>query len=303
MRVLVTGGTGLVGSNLVLRLIHDGHEVLITGHEAEESLPGFRGKYLQPSFLGLDWEAIGKVDAVFHEAAINDTENMDKREMMRANVDSSAALFDYVIKNGCCRIVYASSTAIYGDGPAPYKEDQQLRPLNPYAESKKMLEEKAAEFAAKYPEVKIVGLRYCNIYGPGESHKGKRATMIYQLAQQMKNRNPRLFKNGEQKRDYIYVKDVVKANLLALEAKESCVVNCGTGKATTFNDLVMILNSVLGLDRKPVYFDNPLGPRYQNHTECDMSLAKEKLGFVPDYNIESGIDDYYRSGRLVPRVI
>ncbi|MDP2598971.1 MAG: NAD-dependent epimerase/dehydratase family protein [Candidatus Liptonbacteria bacterium] len=298
MRILVTGGTGLVGYNLVSRLMKDGHDVLITGHDAEQKIPGFKGKYLQPSFLGLDWDAIGKVDAVFHEAAINDTENMDAREMMRANLDSSAALFEYVIKNGCKRIVYASSTAIYGNGPVPYKEDQPLDPMNPYAESKKLMEEKAWAIASAHPDVRIIGLRYCNIYGPGESHKGKRATMIYQLAQQMKTKNPRLFKDGEQKRDYIYVKDVVSANICALTAKENCVVNCGSGKATTFNKLVDILNKVMNTNRTPEYFENPIASRYQSYTECDMLLAKEKIGFVPEFNIEKGIADYAKTGML-----
>src|SRR5258708_37049858 len=110
--------------------------------------------------------------------------------------------------------------------------------------------------------------------------------MIYQLAQQMKKGNPRLFRGGEQKREHIYVKDVVKANMCAMNAKEGCIVNCGYGKAVSFNDLVKIFNSVMGLNRAPEYFENPLGNRYQSYTECDMSLAKEKLGFAPEYDIE-----------------
>ncbi len=297
MKILVTGGTGLIGFNLVSRLMADGHEVLITGHDTEQKIPGFHGKYLQPSFLGLDWDAIGKVDVVFHEAAINDTELLDAREMMRANVDSSLALFEYAAKNGCRKVVYASSTAVYGGEPAPYREGATpLKPLNPYGESKKILEEKATAFAKAHPEIVIVGLRYCNVYGSGESHKGKRASMVYQLARQMKTRNPRLFTHGEQKRDYIYIKDAVKANLLAIKVNESCIVNCGSGKATTFNKLVQILNKVMNTNRVPEYFDNPIADRYQSYTECDMSLAKAKIGFAPEYDIEKGIADYMKSG-------
>ena len=105
MRILVTGGTGFIGSNIALELIRQGHEVLITGTDAEQKIPGFKGKYLQPNFLGLDWDSIGKLDAVFHEAAINDTTNLDEREMMRANTDSAMALFQNAIKNGCKKIV------------------------------------------------------------------------------------------------------------------------------------------------------------------------------------------------------
>jgi ADP-L-glycero-D-manno-heptose 6-epimerase len=296
MKILVTGGTGLVGSNIVKELLKGGHDILITGHDAEQKIPGFTGKYLQTDFVGIDWDAIGHVDVLFHEAAINDTQLLDEREMMRANVDSSMALFEYVVKNGCKKIVYASSTAVYGAALAPYHENDPLNPLNPYAHSKKILEEKTAAFAAMHPDVVFVGLRYCNVYGPGESHKGKRASMIYQLANQMKAGNPRLFEHGEQKRDYIYVKDVVRANMLASEAKKSCVVNCGSGQATSFNDLVKILNNVLHTNRQPEYFKNPIADRYQNHTECDMSLAKEKIGFVPEFDIEKGIIEYAKNG-------
>ncbi len=299
MRILVTGGTGFIGSNLALQLVELGHEVLITGNDAEQKLPGFKGKYLQPSLLGIDWEAIGTLDAVFHEAAINDTTLQDEREMMRANVDASLALFEYAAAHGCKKIVYASSTAVYGGTPAPYREDRGLEPLNPYGLSKKILDEKAMAFASTHPGVSITGLRYCNVYGPRESHKGPRASMVYQLAKQMTKGNPRIFKYGEQKRDYIYVKDVIRANLLALNVEESYIVNCGTSMSTTFNNLITILNKALGLHRVPEYIDNPYVDRYQNFTECDMTQAKEKLGFVPEYGLEEGIIDYYKSGFLV----
>jgi ADP-L-glycero-D-manno-heptose 6-epimerase len=299
MKILVTGGTGFIGSNIAFELMARGHEVLITGNDAEQKLPVIKGKYLQPGLLGLDWDAVGDIDAVFHEAAINDTTLLDEREMMRANTDASMALFEYAAAHGCRNIVYASSTAVYGATPAPYIEDKGLAPLNPYGASKLALDQKAMAFAASRPEIKIVGLRYCNVYGPHESHKGARASMIRQLAKQMINGNPRMFKAGEQKRDYIYVKDVVKANMLALEARESCVVNCGSGTATAFNDIVAILNNVMGLARVAEYIDNPYEDRYQNFTQCDMNRAKEKIGFVPEYTLERGIKDYYESGFLV----
>lgn len=90
--------------------------------------------------------------------------------------------------------------------------------------------------------------------------------------------------------------DVVRANLLALEARESCIVNCGSGRATSFNDIIKILNRTLGVNRTPEYIENPYADRYQSFTQCDMSLAKEKLGFVPEFDVEKGIADYYRNG-------
>ncbi|MBI2662863.1 NAD-dependent epimerase/dehydratase family protein [Candidatus Woesearchaeota archaeon] len=302
MKALVTGGTGFIGSNIAIELINQGSEVIITGNDTEQKIPNFKGKLLQPSFVGIDWDAIGKIDVLFHEAAINDTQFMDKSEMFRANVKSSKKLFEYVIKQGCKHIVFATSTATYGNQPAPYIEGKTKQiPINPYSESKIKMEKIALKLAKEYPDVKIVGLRYCNVYGPRENHKGKRSTMIYQLAQQMLNGNPKIFKHGEQKRDYIYVKDVVKANLLAAKSEKSCILNCGSGKATTFNNIIKELNKVMGLNKQPEYIENPCGENYQSYTECDMTLAKELIGFIPEYTFEKGLQDYYNSGFLIKK--
>jgi len=295
MRVLVTGGTGFIGSNLALELISHGHEVIITGHDSEQKVPGV-AKYMQPGFNGIDWDSLGKLDVVFHQAAINDTTNLDAKEMFRANVDASLELFHKVIANGCQKIVYASSCATYGDVPAPYKEDGPVNPLNPYGESKVELDKQAMALAQEHPEVTIIGLRYSNVYGPREDHKCHRMSMVTQLANQMVKGDPRLFEFGEQLRDFVYVKDAVQANLCAMKATESCVVNCGSGRAVSFNFIVETLNKVLGVDRKPVWIENPYADRYQIHTECDMSKAREKIGFVPAYSVEEGIKDYYSSG-------
>ncbi len=315
MRILVTGGTGFIGSNLVVKLIEASHNLVITGHDAEQKVPNFKGKYISGDLGSINWKAAGEIDILFHQAANNATTVLDRNEMFRVNVNASRKLFEYVVEHGCKKIVYASSTAVYGDVSPPYKENGPFHPLNPYAESKLALDEFAMDFAKTHstrsinswqagsgqanPGVTVVGLRYCNVYGPRENHKGMRASMIYQLAQQMKTGNPKIFKNGEQKRDYIYVADVVRANLLALAAKESCIVNCGNGRATSFNDIIKILNKTLGLNRKTEYINNPYADRYQSFTLCDMSLAKEKLGFVPEFDIEKGIADYCKSGFLV----
>ena len=301
MKCLVTGGTGFIGSNIVLHLLQQGYDVIITGHDAEQQLPGFKGKYLQPSLIGIDWNEIGNIDVLFHKAAINNTRSTDRGEMLRANLESSKRLFSHVVEGGCKRIVYASSTAVYGRLPAPYEEPGPFDLNTPYAESKKLLDDFAMQFAEERPEVTVVGLRYCNVYGPRENHKAKRASMVYQLAQQMVRGIPKLFKYGEQKRDYIYISDVVKMNMLATKTHESCVVNCGYGKAVTFNELVDILNETLGTTREPEYIDNPYEGNYQDHTECDMGVAKEKLGFVPEFDIRAGIKNYYESGFLVER--
>jgi ADP-L-glycero-D-manno-heptose 6-epimerase len=301
IRALVTGGTGFIGSAITERLLRDGHEVWITGRSGEQQPHGLEGRIL-PTFTSLEWARLGTVDALFHHAAISaDDPRFSRDEVLRVNLEASKALFQEAVMHGCRRIIYASSTAAYGDAPAPFREDGPLRPISPYGESKKLLDEWAMPFARRHPGLTVVGFRYCNVYGPGEGHKGRWASMPYQLAQQMLAGNPKLFRWGEQKRDHIYIKDVVAANMAALQAAESCVLNCGSGKATSFNALVGILNEALGTDRKPEYIENPRPGSYQSHTECDMTLAREKLGFTPQYDLRAGIRDYTESGALVPR--
>lgn len=302
LRCMVTGGTGLIGSHLVRHLVKIGHEVIITGHEAEQALPFFEGVRIFPSLTGIDWKRIGVINVLFHQAALNNTRFLDRHEMLRVNVEDSKALFRHVIERGCRQIVFASSTAVYGRNPAPYHETDACDLNTPYAESKKSIEDFAMHLAQEHPTVTIVGLRYSNVYGPGEEHKRQRASMIYQCAQQMKYGDPKLFKYGEQKRDYIYVKDVVRANMLAASAMTSCILNCGTGHPTTFNRLIEILNEVFGCKRHPEYIDNPYAGNYQEHTECDMTLAQKQLGFTPHYSIEDGIEDYFKIGCMMQPV-
>ncbi len=297
MRILVTGGSGFLGSNIALALEAQGHEVIITATMYEQPLPEFTGKRLYLSPIGINWSAIGEIDALVHQGAISDTRIYDREEMFRANVETSKKFFEYAAAHGAKYIAYASSCATYGKLPAPFKESGGVAPTNPYGESKVAQDEFAMEFAKAHPEIRVVGLKYSNVYGPRENHKGKASTMIYQFAQQMKVGNPKMFKWGEHKRDYIYVKDVVAANMLALTPGESCVVNCGSGVATLFTDLVSLLNKTLGTSREPEYIDNPFAD-YQAHTECDMSLAHEKLSFVPQFDIEKGIADYFATGFL-----
>src|SRR5207253_6667876 len=150
--------------------------------------------------------------------------------MMRNNVETFRALLDLAVETKA-RVVWASSCSVYGRGAVPMKESQPPDPLNVYAFSKLCMERLAKQYESRLSHP-IVGLRYSNVYGPGEDHKGKLASMIHQLAQQMRaGKRPRIFKSGEQRRDFVYIDDVVQANARALAAREAGIYNAGAGQS------------------------------------------------------------------------
>jgi ADP-L-glycero-D-manno-heptose 6-epimerase len=304
--ILVTGGAGFIGSNLVLELQARYPEAWITVLDDFRSgdfknLEGFRGDVVAADVSRLDWRAQfgGEPwDAVFHLASITDTTEHNQLLQIHDNVEGFRRLLEYV-KPARTPVVYATSAATYGIGSGINRLGDPQKPANVYAFSKVVLERLAARYSALHPGWKITGLRYFNVYGPGEAHKGVPASMIYHLAQQMKSgRNPRLFKYGEQKRDFVYVKDIVSYTIAALGAGRSPVYNAGSGEARPFNDIVAILNRLLGLKAEVEYIDNPFA-FYQPHTEADISLTKAELGVSPAYSLEAGIEDYFKSGKLV----
>lgn len=305
--ILVTGGAGFIGSNLVLELQSRFSEAEITVIDdfrsgSFKNLQSFRGDVVAANIASLDWQKqFGRPvwDAIFHLACITDTTEHDQKLQTHDNVEGFRNLLEFV-RSKQTPLVYASSAATYGITSGVNTEKSPLAPANVYAFSKMICENLARRYTAKHPKWKMIGLRYFNVYGSREAHKGVPASMIYHLAQQMsEGKRPRLFKFGEQKRDFVYVKDIVNYTIAAMKAKiRSGVFNAGTGIPRAFNDIVSILNSLLGAKLEPDYFDNPY-PFYQSHTEASMELTKRALGVKPQYSLEQGIKDYFNSGFLV----
>ncbi len=296
---LVTGGAGFIGSNLVLALQERHPEARLTViddfHSGDfKNLRGYRGDFIAVDLAALDWAAqFGeeKFDGIFHLASITDTTVHDQFPQVHDNVESFRRLLRFARPNRT-RIVYASSAATYGAASGVNLETHEAAPANVYAFSKVIMDNLARRAVADDPEWKIVGLRYFNVYGPREAHKGMPASMILHLSQQMKEgKRPRIFKHGEQKRDFVYVKDIVQGTLRALEAKESGIYNLGSGQARSFNELIAILNQSLGMNYEPEYFDNPHA-HYQPHTEADLTRVREALGYEPKFPLEAGVADY-----------
>ena len=300
MRALVTGGAGFIGSNLAKRLAADGHDVVVmddfsSGHFT--NLIDFPGDVVTTDVARgiqiIEWE---RFDVIFHQASITDTTVHDQARMMFNNVEGFRNVLDFA-ESGRARVVWASSCSTYGQGPVPMKESQPPNPLNVYAYSKLAMERLAMDYAPQLAHP-IVGLKYSNVYGPGEAHKGKFASMVYQLAKQMREgKRPRIFKAGEQKRDFVSVWDVVQANLNALNAKESGSFNAGAGASWSFNELVAELNRALKTNLEPDYFENPYSCT-QDWTETDMTEARRVLGYQPQHDLRKGVEAYLESGKL-----
>jgi len=330
LRYLVTGGAGFIGANLVAELVrrYPGADVTVLDDCSSGSFTNlveaceragvgpFAGRFLPVGLADVDPDEMIDAlepDAVFHLAAITDTTVGDERHMLEENTSSFPGILHACVERHV-RLVYASSAATYGTPSqalqrVPFPEEAAGAPNNVYGFSKWMMEQEhqrlVREDGPESARASIVGLRYFNVYGPGESRKGRMASMAYQLAQQMlAGGRPRLFKGGEQARDQVHVDDVVACTLAAAGLGPrpiitSGVYNLGSGRATTFNEIANAVRVGLGLtgeDRPTEYFDMPPDIRefYQDYTCADMSAALRGLGFEPAVDPLEGIAAYAR---------
>jgi ADP-L-glycero-D-manno-heptose 6-epimerase len=317
--IIVTGAAGFIGSCLVGYLNRKGYQniIIVDKFDYEEKQPNFIDKKIYARverdelFSWLKKNRL-KVDFVFHLGARTDTTEFDYSIHQELNVDYSKAIWEYCTKYEI-PLVYASSAATYGSGELGYSDShevvQKLEPLNPYGISKNEFDKWALKQTSAPPH--WAGLKFFNVYGPNEYHKGRMASVVFHAFNQVQQyekvrlfRSHRAdFKDGEQLRDFIYADDVISVCYWFMQefTRQSSVAsglyNLGTGKARSFNDLVTAIFTAL--DKKPVieYFDTPMDIRdkYQYFTEADMNKLK-KAGYNENfYSLEDGVGTYVKN--------
>lgn len=318
--IIVTGAAGFIGSCLVSKLNQSGFNNLIlvddfTKLEKKHNLEGkiFQEKVERGVFE--NWLEVhsDQVDFIFHIGARTDTTEFDKNIFDELNVNYSKMIWGYCVKQNI-PIVYASSAATYGLGEFGYEDNHEviskLKPLNPYGDSKNdfdiwaLAEEKKPPFWA--------GLKFFNVYGPNEYHKGRMASVIFHTFNQIKanggmklfrSHNPN-YKDGCQLRDFVYVKDVVNVCLFLMQSKpNSGIYNLGSGKARTFLDLATNTFNALKVDANIDFIDTPIDIRdkYQYFTEATMSKLMNQGYTTPFHSLEEGVKDYVENYLVIEK--
>ena len=312
--ILVTGAAGFIGSCMVGYLNRKGYQniIIVDEFDDENKKPNYEDKKIvaRVDRNGLfDWlnHHPMKIDFVFHLGARTDTMEFDYAILEKLNVDFSKKIWDYCVEKNI-PLVYASSAATYGNGELGYKDDHdlpyKLNPLNPYGKSKNEFDKWVLKEKKQPPF--WAGLKFFNVYGPNEYHKERMASVIFHSFNQIKSSGRvKLFKShkpeykdGEQLRDFVYVKDVVDiCYWLMNEKPASGLYNLGTGMARTFKDLVTAIFK--SLDKEPVieFIDTPLDIRdkYQYFTEADMNKLRN-VGYKEEfYSLEEGVETYVKN--------
>lgn len=308
--IIVTGGAGFIGSNLVYELNQRGEsQILIvdnlTNAAKFKNLVGLKAVDYMDKQDFLEKVQAGKfnsanVRAIFHQGACSDTMEYNGKYMLQNNFEYSKQLLHFAL-NKKIQFIYASSASTYGNGLKGFKETPECEhALNVYAFSKLFFDRYVQQLQG-VSNRQIVGLKYFNVYGPQENHKGRMASVAYQFYNQLQESDTlKLFEgvdgyaNGEQRRDFIYVKDVAKVNLFFLDNPQvSGIFNCGTGKAQSFNDVAKAVIKHLGRGKiEYIPFPEVLKGKYQSFTQADASklLAAGYTGGFSD--VATGVAEY-----------
>jgi UDP-glucose 4-epimerase len=303
MKYIVTGGAGFIGSYIVKKLVARGDSVTVIDNlntGKEKNLESVRNKiiFLKDSVLNMSLleKETRNVDGIFHQAALASVQDsFSKRdEYYDVNVKGTENILKLAKKNNF-KVVYASSSSVYGNPEQiPIKESDAKNPINPYAETKL----KKEELAIKYSEmgVKVIGLRYFNVFGKGQSKEYAGVLKLF-LERIRDKLPPKVNGDGTQFRDFVYVKDVVNANILSMDSEISHgFFNVGTNSSITILDLAKIIIKSSGLHIEPVF-----GPALKGDVQgtiANIDLIKEKIGWKPTVVLEEWIDEIISTNKI-----
>ena len=320
--IVITGALGFIGSCLVKKLNDEGYIrdlMVVDDFYKDYKEPNLKNKFILEwihldIFLEIVNKMPSKIDFIFHLGARTDTSEQNKAIFDKLNLNYSKALWNFCTEYQV-PLIYASSAATYGAGEHGFKDDHKivpkLKPLNQYGESKNDFDKWVLKQKKTPPY--WAGVKFFNVYGPNEYQKERMASVIYHTVAQIKATGEmKLFrshkkgiKDGEQKRDFIYVKDVVDVlYYLYKQQKNSGLYNLGTGKARSFLDLATLTFKAMGLEPKISFIDIPedIRENYQYFTEADMSKLKKTGYDKPFHSLEEGIEDYVKNYLLSKKV-
>lgn len=302
-RIVVTGGAGFIGSNLVHTLAKENEVVVIddlsTGHKANiqdlldtDSIQFIKGSITDRSFLQ---HLFKDVDYVFHEAAIPSVPRSvkDPNRSHEANATGTLNVLLAAKDNMVTKVIYASSSSVYGDTPTlPKREDMPPNPLSPYAVSKLTGEYYCQVFTQVYT-LQTICLRYFNVYGPHQDPRGEYAAVIPRFITTILNGfSPHIYDDGTQTRDFTFVDDVVQVNIHAAEQKAVGVFNVAGGKQISINDLAKRIIDMVGKDLELIY--DTARPGDIKHSLADISKMKQTLKYTPQIDIKKGLEETVR---------
>lgn len=303
MKILITGGAGFIGSNITDLLVSKGYEVVIIddlSHGKKRNINP-KAKFYQCDIRSADILEIFKNEkpqVLIHEAAQISVPNSvnDPINDASINIIGTLNLLEACRKTGVKRVIYPASAAIFGEPEyLPIDENHPLNMTSGYGVTKHTVEHYLKVYKSLY-NIDFVALRYSNVYGPRQDSSGEGGVVAIFCEKLIKGETPYIYGDGEQIRDFVYVKDVAKANLMAITSGDNEIFNVSTNFMITVNDLLKVINSALGKEIKAVYAEERPGDIRNSYMRYDK--IKETLGWTPDYNLKRGIKEtieYYKS--------
>lgn len=296
MKILVTGGAGFIGSNLVHDLVDEDHEVIVVDNLSTGSLDNISDIIDKIKFIKTSCAEVSKIedlkglDGIYHYGIPSTTQlYRDDRSLVGQAVNEFIEILE-LGKREDCKVVYASSSSVYNGNIPPFHEEMTVHIKDFYTEARYLME-RVAKLYNDFYGVRSVGFRFFSVYGHREEAKKNFANLVSQFMWDMKKEKPPLiYGDGTQTRDFTYVDDINCGFKLGMKKNIDCdVFNLGTGRCYSLNELVNILNEVLDTDIKPVYKENPI-QNYVQETLADASKAREHFGFEPRVHLKEGIE-------------